>query len=112
MNHLIQVLTAVTPSPSPKPQFDPNDVTPTVLGFVATLLFAVAVILLLLDMNRRIRRVRYRAEITEKLDAERDAANGADAAGASPASAPTSAPSSSEGNPPVAPNDPDRDIRS
>jgi len=78
MNYLLLAVTAVTPTPSPRPQFDPNDVTPTVIGFIATLLIAVAVIFLLIDMNRRIRRVRYRAEVTEKLDAERAASQQAE----------------------------------
>lgn len=39
----------------------------------------VAVILLILDMNRRIRRVRYREEVREELDAE-EAALAADRA--------------------------------
>ena len=41
----------------------------------------VAVVLLVLDMVRRIRRVRYRAEIAEKLDAEEAEAAAADARG-------------------------------
>jgi hypothetical protein len=44
-----------------------------VVGFAVTFLLAVAVVLLVLDMVRRIRRVRYRAEIAEKLDAEQAA---------------------------------------
>ena len=57
---------AATPSGAPAD----DSVTPGVLGFVVTFLLAVAVVLLVLDMVRRIRRVRYRAEIAEKLDAE------------------------------------------
>jgi capsular polysaccharide biosynthesis protein len=66
-----------TPTPTPA-GVDPNLVTPGVIGFVATLVLVVATILLLLDMNRRTRRVRYRAEIAERLDAEEsgDAASG------------------------------------
>lgn len=40
------------------------------MGFTVTFLIAVAAVLLVIDMTRRIRRVRYRAEIAEKLDAE------------------------------------------
>ncbi|WP_243064070.1 hypothetical protein [Humibacter sp. RRB41] len=70
------VLAAATPSPSPKvPNAD--TVTPGVWGFVITFLIAVAVILLIIDMMRRVRRVRYRAEVNAKLDAEQAAADAA-----------------------------------
>lgn len=58
----------------PAIEVDPNSVTPGVVGFLATLFVALAVLLLIADMVRRVRRVRYRAEIKEKLDAE--SANG------------------------------------
>ncbi len=61
---------AATPSPTPTGGPSDDQVTPGVVGFVVTFLFAVAVVLLVLDMVRRIRRVRYRAEIAAKLDAE------------------------------------------
>ncbi|WP_400999627.1 hypothetical protein [Agromyces sp. GXQ0307] len=51
-------------------EFDPNDVTPGVVGFIATILIMVAVLLLVLDMVRRIRRVNYRAEARERIEAE------------------------------------------
>ena len=54
----------------PAIEVDPNSVTPGVVGFLATLLVAAVVLLLIADMVRRVRRVRYRAEIKEKLDAE------------------------------------------
>ena len=57
-------------------QFDPDTVTPGVLGFIVTFLVAAAVVLLVLDMTRRIRRTRYRVEIGEKLDAEQSDAGG------------------------------------
>ena len=50
--------------------FDENTVTPGVAGFVAIILIAFAVVLLAVEMTRRIRRTRYRGEIAEKLDAE------------------------------------------
>lgn len=50
--------------------FDTNTVTPGVAGFIAIFLVAAAIVLLLLDMTRRVRRVRYRGEIGELLDAE------------------------------------------
>ena len=59
------------PSPTPG-EFtgDENAVTPGVIGFVATAFIAVAALLLIIDMNRRVRRVRYRAEAQEKIAAE------------------------------------------
>lgn len=56
--------------PGTPPDFDPNTVTPGVAGFVAIALVAIAVIFLLIDMTRRIRRVRYRGEVRERLEAE------------------------------------------
>ncbi|WP_157413362.1 heme exporter protein CcmD [Agromyces allii] len=58
-------------------EFDPNDVTPGVWGFVITFAIMVAVVLLVLDMTRRIRRTNYRAEVQQELAremAEADAA--------------------------------------
>ncbi|MDX2025801.1 MAG: hypothetical protein SFU54_05535 [Microcella sp.] len=56
--------------PTTPPGFDPNTVTPGVAGFVAIALVAIATIFLLVDMTRRIRRVRYRGEVRERLEAE------------------------------------------
>jgi hypothetical protein len=50
--------------------FDPNQVTPGVIGFVVTVLVAVAVMLLLWDFNRRVRRINDRAHIKERIEAE------------------------------------------
>lgn len=55
-------------------EFDPNDVTPGVVGFALTFVVMVVVLLLVLDMVRRIRRVNYRAEAQARLDAEERAA--------------------------------------
>ena len=65
-------------TPVPDPNFDTNTVTPTWVGFLVTFLVAVATVLLIMDMVRRVRRVRYREEIREKLAAEREAAAGRD----------------------------------
>lgn len=59
----------------PPIEVDPVLVTPGVIGFVVTFLVAMGSLVLILDMVRRVRRVRYRAEITERLDAE-EAAKG------------------------------------
>jgi hypothetical protein len=44
--------------------------SPGVVGFLATFGVAAAAILIIFDMTRRVRRVRYRAEIVQKLDLE------------------------------------------
>jgi hypothetical protein len=54
----------------PPIEVDPVLVTPGVIGFVVTFLVAMGSLVLILDMVRRVRRVRYRAEIAERLDAE------------------------------------------
>lgn len=69
------IMWLATPEPTPGPTLpayegDPNLVTPGVVGFAVTFFIAVATVLLIIDMTRRVRRVRYRAEIQEKLDAE------------------------------------------
>ncbi|MCU1514610.1 MAG: hypothetical protein JWO10_1700 [Microbacteriaceae bacterium] len=53
-----------------KPDFNENSVTPTWVGFAATFGVAIVTILIIIDMTRRIRRVRYRGEIREQLEAE------------------------------------------
>ncbi|MFK4731584.1 hypothetical protein ROT00_17980 [Agromyces mediolanus] len=70
-----------------KEEFDPNTVTPGVMGFVVTFLVMVAVLLLILDMTRRIRRTNYRAQVQEQLDAEEraEAEGAAEATDAEPA---------------------------
>jgi hypothetical protein len=55
-------------------QGDPNTVTPGVAGFFAIFFVAVASIFIIVDMARRIRRVRYRGEVRERLEAEQLAA--------------------------------------
>lgn len=66
---------AVNPSPSPvgPPGYsgDPNLITPGPWGFAAIFFVAVVTILLLLDMARRIRRVRYREEVRQLLEGEK-----------------------------------------
>jgi hypothetical protein len=68
----VTTLPIVAPSPTPFPDYtgNPNLITPGVWGFIFILLIAVATILLILDMTRRIRRSRYREEVREKLAAE------------------------------------------
>ena len=71
---------AATPTPTPS-QVDPNLVTPGPWGFVAIAFVAVAVVLLVWDMMRRIRRARIRSEVDEMHDAEEAPARSDDAAG-------------------------------
>ncbi|MFT2815698.1 hypothetical protein [Leifsonia sp. A12D58] len=49
---------------------DPDTVTPGPLGFALFFFVVVAVILLAIDMVRRIRRTTYRAEISARLEEE------------------------------------------
>lgn len=72
---MFSTVQAVTPTPSPSPAFDENAVTPGVVGFVVIFAIALVVVLLVFDMTRRIRRVNYRAQIQEELDAESRAAS-------------------------------------
>ncbi|WP_206348560.1 hypothetical protein [Leucobacter sp. CX169] len=74
------------------PVYDPDKVTPGVLGFAAIALVAVAVIFLLLDMNRRVRRIQFREQVREELaqevaDRDTQSADGADPAPEEAASA-------------------------
>lgn len=61
---------ATTPTPTPTSTVNPDNVTPGVIGFIGTAVIAIALVFLLIDMLRRIRRAGYRAEIAEELDAE------------------------------------------
>ncbi|MFP5366147.1 MAG: hypothetical protein ACLGIS_04680 [Actinomycetes bacterium] len=78
MFSLLNLAATVTPAPgddgSLRPGLDPAQVTPGVLGFLATLFLVVAVIFLIRDMARRIRRVRYRemANLEAEQAAEAD----------------------------------------
>jgi hypothetical protein len=78
MNGLLALATraivfAADPTPSPVPEYtgDPNLVSPGIAGFIVTALIALATVGLIIDMTRRIRRVRYRAEVRERLEAEK-----------------------------------------
>lgn len=52
--------------------------SPGVVGFVATFGMAAAAVLIIFDLVRRIRRVRYRAEISERLDKEQSLGSAAE----------------------------------
>lgn len=51
-------------------EINPDDVTPGVIGFAITAIFAVVVILIGVDMYRRIRRMQYRQEVRDDIQAE------------------------------------------
>lgn len=79
------LLLASTPSPT-KDLTDPVDVSPGLIGFLATFALVVATVLLLIDMSRRVRRLRFRQRKAEaaarESAAQRAAAEGAAAQGA------------------------------
>lgn len=56
--------------PTLPPEPDPNTVTPGVIGFAFMALLGIAVVLLAFDMNRRIRRINYREQAKQKIEAE------------------------------------------
>jgi hypothetical protein len=70
MQILISALLAATPSPAATTDPANTFYSPGTIGFVATFGMAAGATLLIFDLVRRVRRVRYRAEIQEKLDAE------------------------------------------
>ena len=67
---LMTVWADTRPTPLPAYEGDVNLITPGVVGFAVTFVIAVATVLLLLDMTRRVRRVRYRGEVREQIAIE------------------------------------------
>jgi len=76
--HHFLIALATTPSPTPTPSLRPglseDQVTPGTWGFVLTAFIVVLTTFLIVDMVRRIRRVRYRAQVEEALVGGPDAA--------------------------------------
>ena len=70
MNQLVVWLATEAPSDV---VIDDTWYSPGVVGFLATFGVAAAAIFIIFDMTRRVRRVRYRAEIVRKLDLEEQA---------------------------------------
>jgi hypothetical protein len=58
---------------------DPNVVSPGILGFLAFFLLAVALFLLVRNMNGHLRRMRYRAEAMEAKEADQASEDGPEA---------------------------------
>ena len=75
--HSLLIALATTPAPTPTPSLRPglseDQVTPGLLGFLLTAFIVVLTALLIVDMVRRIRRVRYRAQVEEERAAAEDA---------------------------------------
>ena len=71
MNILYSALIQLAATPTPQPDFDETSVTPGWVGFAITFGVAAIVVVLCIDLVRRVRRVRYRGEIREQLEAER-----------------------------------------
>jgi hypothetical protein len=67
---------APTPTPSLRPGLNQDQVTPGLLGFLLTAFIVVLTALLIVDMVRRIRRVRYRAQVEEERAAAEEAGQG------------------------------------
>jgi hypothetical protein len=76
--HFLLTALATTPAPAPSPSLRPgvseDQVTPGLLGFLLTAFIVVLTALLIVDMVRRIRRVRYRAQVEEERAAAAEAA--------------------------------------
>jgi len=92
-----------TPIPTPTMTVEPDSVTPGPAGFLVIVVVVIAVVLLIWDMNRRIRRVRYREEVREELDAEEAAGRDAQAQDAG-----TAVDADEDGEAPSAKDDPGR----
>ncbi len=72
---ILAALLAATPTPTPTVNPAETFYSPGTIGFLLTFFVAGSAVLLIFDMVRRVRRVRYRAEIQEKLAAEAEAAS-------------------------------------
>jgi hypothetical protein len=69
---LIQILAAVAAGagePTLRPGLDADQVSPGPWGFFFTFALAAVVVVLIWDMTRRIRRVRYRSQLEENVNA-------------------------------------------
>jgi HAMP domain-containing protein len=64
------VLGFLSASPQPLPNLDDVYNSPGTIGFITTFLVAGIAILLFFDMNRRIRRTKFRQEIRARLASE------------------------------------------
>src|SRR6478752_2723795 len=72
--HSLLTALATSPSPALRPGLDQDQVTPGLLGFLLTAFIVVLTAVLIVDMVRRIRRVRYRAQVEEERAAADESA--------------------------------------
>ncbi|ASN51410.1 hypothetical protein [Sinomonas sp. R1AF57] len=72
MQNLLIALSQTPPSPEGtlRPGLSEDQITPGTWGFLLTAFVVVLTILLIVDMVRRLRRVRYRAQVEEAREAE------------------------------------------
>jgi len=61
-------------APSDGADMTPSSITPGLGGFIAVLLVGLAILLLVVDMNRRVRRVQATAKVEARHAEEREAA--------------------------------------
>jgi hypothetical protein len=85
VQNLLIALSQTPPSPEGtlRPGLSEDQITPGTWGFLLTAFVVVLTILLIVDMVRRLRRLRYRAQVEEAREAERQA-GAADAGTAEP----------------------------
>ncbi|MEO0049160.1 MAG: hypothetical protein RL556_492 [Actinomycetota bacterium] len=72
MSQFASLLAVATPSATTDPAN--TFYSPGIVGFLLTFFVVAGAVLLIFDMVRRVRRVRYRAEVQERLAAEAKAA--------------------------------------
>lgn len=75
--HSLLLALATSPDPNPtgtlRPGLTEDQISPGIWGFLATAFIVVLCMFLIVDMVRRLRRVRYRAQVEEERE-ERDGA--------------------------------------
>jgi hypothetical protein len=111
MHILLSALLAATPSPSASADPSQTFYSPGTIGFIMTFFITVGAVALIFDMVRRIRRVRYRGEIAEKLAAEAQANTSTETSSkpaAKPATNPVAKPAAKPAAKPVAKSKPER----
>jgi hypothetical protein len=83
VTHLLGLLVGAVPVPSPTTEeLDPLSVSPGLVGFLATFAVAVATVLLVLDLVRRLRRMRFREDQERRREEEAARAREAEHEGA------------------------------
>lgn len=69
--HTLILLATATPSPDGpglRPGLTEDQITPGLLGFVATFSIVIVMVFIIRDMVKRIRRVRYRAQVEAEME--------------------------------------------